>query len=326
MREPPDIAPERIIAGLEAAYGLRIAHLAFLPLGVDQNTAVYRAAAHDGTSYFVKLRRGAFNDVAVALPRYLNDQGLAAIIPPLVTTAGQLSADLSPFRLIVYPFVEGRNGYEVALSERQWITLGATLKRLHTMALPPALMARIPRETYTARWRESLRALLERVAVDAWSDPAAAEAAAFLRPRREEALDLATRAEGYARQLAAEPPPYVVCHSDAHAGNLLVDPHGRLYLVDWDEPIQAAKERDLMFIGEAQERPFYQGYGTVQVDTRALAYYHYERIVQDLAIFCEQLLLSDAGGADRRQSLHYMMANWEPNGTIATARRVEERT
>ncbi|MHB0857876.1 MAG: phosphotransferase [Anaerolineae bacterium] len=327
MLEPPDIAEERIIACLQAAYGLQIAHLAFLPLGADQNTAAYRATDSDGTPFFVKLRRGAFNNIAVALPKLLHDQGVADVIAPLTTTAGQLSADLNPFRVIVYPFVEGRDGYTVALTPEQWIALGTALRRLHTVVLPPALAASIPRETYPDTWRESLRASLESLDSEAWPDPIAAELAAFLRPRREEVLDLVARAERYARLLAAAPPAYVVCHSDVHPGNLLVDTHGRLYLVDWDEPILAPKERDLMFIGgkivDEEERLFYQGYGAVQVNRTALTYYRYERIIQDLAIFSGQLLRSDAGGADRRQSLHYLMANWEPNGSIATARRTE---
>ena len=33
------------------------------------------------------------------------------------------------------------------------------------------------------------------------------------------------------------------------AGNLLIDAKGSLYIVDWDHPIMAPKERDLMFVG-----------------------------------------------------------------------------
>ena len=43
---------------------------------------------------------------------------------------------------------------------------------------------------------------------------------------------------------------------------------------------------------------FYQGYGQAAVDQTVLAYYRYERIVQDIAAYCQQLLLTDEGGAD----------------------------
>jgi spectinomycin phosphotransferase len=34
-----------------------------------------------------------------------------------------------------------------------------------------------------------------------------------------------------------------------HAGNVVVGADNELTIVDWDEPILAPKERDLMFIG-----------------------------------------------------------------------------
>lgn len=333
LERPNDIQDEQIAACLRAEYGLHTAEIAFLPLGADYNTAVFRATAPDGTPYFVKLRRGAFDEIAVTLPRFLSDQGVAEIIPPLVSRAGRLCAALDPYTLILYPFVEGRDGYAVVLSPQQWAAFGAAMKRLHTMALPPALAGCIPREGYSARWRESLKRSLDLVRAGDWAEPVAAEAAAFMRAHGDESLDLIARAERYARALQAHPRPAVACHSDAHAANLLIDGDGRLYIVDWDDPILAPKERDLMFIGgmqgfagttpEEEERLFYRGYGPVEIDPVALAYYRYERIIVDLAIYCEELLLTDEGGADRPQSLRYLMSNFEPGGTIDMARRAE---
>ena len=124
-----------------------------------------------------------------------------------------------------------------------------------------------------------------------------------------------------------------MCHADLHAGNLLIDECGALYIVDWDTAILACKERDLMFPGgglgggwrtaEEEEIPFYQGYGQTQVDPFALAYYRYERIIQDVEIYCEQLLLSSAGGDDREQALRYCLSNFLPGGTIELAYRSE---
>jgi spectinomycin phosphotransferase len=70
---------------------------------------------------------------------------------------------------------------------------------------------------------------------------------------------------------------------------------------------------------DEEERLFYRGYGQPQIDHTALAYYRYERIIEDIAAFCEQLLLSDEGGADREQALHWLMSNFEPGGTIEIA-------
>ncbi len=70
---------------------------------------------------------------------------------------------------------------------------------------------------------------------------------------------------------------------------------------------------------ESEQALFYQGYGPTQVEAYALAYYRYERIVQDIAVYCEQLLLSAEGGEDREQSFQYFISNFQPNGTIELA-------
>jgi spectinomycin phosphotransferase len=330
MLEKPDLRDEKIIACLQDEFGLLATRIAFLPLGADQHTAVYRAVAEDETPYFVKLRKGVFDEIIVTLPRFLSDQGVAQVIAPLATRTGLLWGDLDSYRLILYPFVEGSNGYEVDLSERHWGELGKALKRIHTLTVPAALLRRISRETFAPHWRETLKQILERLDEEAFDDPVAVQLAVFLKAKRSEVLDLVRRAERLASMLQAQPPEFVLCHSDVHAGNILIGADDAVYLVDWDDPVLAPKERDLMFIGgglmgnwhtpQEEEILFYQGYGPTQVDTITLAYYRYERIIQDIAVFCEQIFLSTQGGEDREQALRYLMSNFLPNGTIEIAR------
>ena len=327
--EKPDIQDARIAACLQDEYGLPVHGVTFLPLGADVNTAVYRAVAEDGTPYFVKLRRGVFDETTVALPKFLSDQDIVQIIAPLAARTGHLWASLDPFQLILYPFVEGHNAYEVELSDRHWVDLGTALKRIHTAEAPPALTRRIRQEAYSPQWREMVREFLVRVEDDRFDDPVAAELAAFLKARREQILDLVGRAERLALALQSRPPDFVVCHSDIHAGNILVDADGALHIVDWDNPILAPKERDLMFVGgglggaghaaEEEETLFYQGYGETQIDPVALAYYRYERVIQDIAAFCEQILLTQGGGEDREQSLRYLTSSFLPGGVLEIA-------
>ncbi len=334
MLEKPDLQDEEIVTCLQAVYGLRVVKVAFLPLGADLNTAVYRVVADDETPYFLKLRRGVFDEISVALPKFLKDRGLAQIIGPLATQTGQLRGNLGTFKVILYPFLEGHDGYEVGLSDRHWGDLGTVLKSLHTTRVHPALLRGIQQETYSPRWRESVKMFLERVEADTWDGPVAVKLVAFLKAKRGEILDLVGRADRLAQALPARSPELVVCHSDIHAGNILIDANDALYIVDWDNPILAPKERDLMFIGGGQmgggrtaqeeEALFYQGYGQTQIDPIALAYYRYERIIEDIAVFCEQLLLTNEGGKDREQAFQYLTSNFLPNHTIEIAYRSDK--
>ncbi len=329
MLEKPDLPNEDLIACLRAEYGLPVTQVTFLPLGADVNTAVYRAVAGGGRPYFVKSRRGDFDEMSVTLPKFLSEQGITPIIAPLATNTGQLWADLNVFKLILYPFVEGRNGYQVELSERHWVEFGAALKRIHTTAVPLALSRGIPPETYSPQWREIVKTFLARFEGNTFTDPVAVEMAAFLRAKHDEIADLVGRAERLAQLLQTRSLECTVCHSDIHAGNILIDADGAFYIVDWDNPSLAPKERDLMFIGGGQgfigrtaqeeETLFYRGYGQTAIDPAVLAYYRYERIIQDIAAFCQQIFLIDGGGEDREQALYYLKSNFLPNGTLEIA-------
>lgn len=331
MLERPDIQANEIFACLQAEYGIDAIRVEFLPLGADPNTAVYRLEARDGTAYFVKLRGGVFDETSVTLPKYLNNLGLQQVIAPLAGRNGTLWTSLKNFKVILYPFVAGKNGYEIGLTDQHWRELGTALKRLHTITLPPALGEHIQRETFNPQWRTSLMAFVERLAHETYTDPIATALAAFMNTKRREILALIQRAGELADRLQTRPPKFVLCHSDLHAGNIMVDPGGVLFIVDWDNPILAPKERDLMFIGGGQgfsghtaqeeETFFYQGYGQTQINTAALAFYRQERIIEDMAIYCKQLLLSVEGGADREQSLRYFMSNFLPGGTLEMAQK-----
>src|SRR4051812_35189858 len=98
MLEKPDLPDESLRACLREHYGLHGTRITFLPLGNDVDTAVYRVDTDDGTAYFLKLRSwrrsGAFDETTVAIPRFLNDQGITRIIAPIATDAGRLWARL----------------------------------------------------------------------------------------------------------------------------------------------------------------------------------------------------------------------------------------
>lgn len=326
MLEKPNLQEQKIISHLQTEYRLPVTQVTFLPLGADINTAVYRAITQDKTPYFLKLRRGAFNEATVTIPQFLKTQGIQAIIAPLETENRQLWTEFGEYKMILYPFIEGKDGYQAALSNQQWVDFGAALKNVHTAPAAPGIWDRLPREDYSPRWRESVKVFQEQAENTFFSDQSAAKFAAVIRARRNEISHIVERAGALAQMLRTRPLELVLCHSDIHPGNLLLSMNEALYIVDWDTPTLAPKERDLMFIGiggiwrsESQAKLFYQGYGRVQVDLMALAYYRYERIVQDLAAFGEQLLLTTTGGEDRERALEYFSGQFEPGNEIEVA-------
>ncbi len=332
MLEKPDLPDGRLIEALRREFGLSIASLAFLPLGADRNTAVYRAVADDGTPYFVKLRSGPFEEATIVVPYLLWQQGVRQLIAPLATRSGALWGRLDGWAVIVSPFVDGKDGYERRLVDHHWGELGATLRALHTMALPSELRQRLPREEYSAEFRQQVRSFQRMAERESFADPVAVQVAALLVEQATVIDALLDDTERLADELRRRALPEVVCHADLHAFNVLIDDDGKLFVVDWDTLTLAPKERDLMFIGggiggiwdaPAEATLFYQGYGQAEVDRQAIAYFRYERIIQDIAAYCDALLLTDEGGADREQSFRFLASNFTADGLLEFTRRTD---
>jgi len=328
MLEEPEIDRRMIQTCLEIQYGLHDSRIDFLSLGADLNTAAYQVESQK-IFYFVKLRSGFFDELTVTIPKILSKQGIEQIISPLNTTSGDLWVNLGKYKLILYPFIRGQNAYEKKLTESHWKEFGSALLKIHRARVPLEIENRIQRETFSPRWRTMVKTFLVLTLRETFKEKVAMQCAEFLNSKHTEILELIKRAEILANKLSDLAMEFVICHSDLHAGNILIGIDGRFYIADWDTLSMAPKERDLMFIGgglmnndrspQEEEALFYQTYTPGKINLDAIAYYRYERIIQDIAAFCEQLLLSQDGGEDREQSLIFLKSNFLPNNTIEFA-------
>jgi spectinomycin phosphotransferase len=332
MLEKPILSDFVIIKCLSTYYAIKAANLTFLPIGADTNASIYKAQAFDQTSYFIKVKQGHHHDIGVEIIELLQRAGIQQIIPPIKTMHGKPTQPIDDFTLIVYPFVEGQDGFSRNLTEDQWVKLGKALKQVHEVKMPLSIQNRIRKETYSPKWRELVRSLYPHIGAETRSDQVALQLQMFMKKNRPAIHRLVDRAEQLGEKLRSLSPKFVLCHSDIHAGNVLIDRNDGIYIVDWDEPVMAPKERDLMFIGGGvgnvwnrpqEENFFYKGYGKTEVDLTILAYYRQERIVEDMAIYA-QALLTTAGGNDRQEMYKQFVSMFESRGVVEIAFKTDE--
>jgi spectinomycin phosphotransferase len=329
MLDKPDIPDEKIAASVQYDYGLAADTITFLPLGADMNTAVYRIETHDQTPYLFKLRSGDFPPGSVTIPNYLYEQELNQIIPPLPTIDGRLWTTLDQYTVILYPFIEGKNGYEVEMTDEQWLTFGTAMHRFHTTNFPASLTRTVRHETYSSQWRDMVRHYLGHSKGRSFEDPLSAELAAYLKDKQGIIQKLINHAEKQLQTIQSQPPPFIVCHADIHAGNVHITPDGTLYIIDWDTLIMAPKERDLMSIGadlmggwrkpKEEVRLYYGGYGETELNTAALTYYRSERVIEDIALECHLIFTQEGSLEWRERAFYYLKSNFRPNSTIELA-------
>ena len=326
MQVAPDIKVEEIRFAVHEAYGIQAKTLAFLALGADLNTAVFRMVSDDQIIFFLKLRKNDFRSESVEIPAILSKRGMKQVIPVISTRSGKLWADLSPYVMILYPFIEGKNGFETNMTEKQWVEFGSVLKRFHCSKFPEEKTRHIQQEDYTPRWRDSVLSFLTRFSDETFPDPISNETSEFLKNKCNEIRELVYKTETYAQKLLKNQPETILCHGDIHGWNLLIPNETSLYIVDWDTLVFAPKERDLMFIGcglggkyfspTQEEVLFYEGYGQTLIDPVAMAYYRYERVIEDFAICCEHIFSTENGDEDRQQSMKIIKSYFLPNSPL----------
>ncbi|OBU67326.1 spectinomycin phosphotransferase [Stenotrophomonas maltophilia] len=317
---------------LQQSYGITATAVVPRPVGADARASVYRIDARRG-QWWLKCRTYQVDPAVWDSLHWLRDTlGIEEIVAPWPALTGGASVQRWGLQFTLFPYIEGQSGFEAALSHAQWRRLGEVLRRLHEAQLPPRLRLALPSvrlETAAletvGQWLagEGLAAArdgLGRAFVSVWDQQQARIGALHAR-----ALELCAALKDAAADVH-------LCHTDLHAGNLLMGSDGGLHLIDWDGLSLAPRERDLMFIGGAvggrwgRENPldFGGGYGRDLGDPRWIAWYRHWRILQDLTEFQQVLLGSDAGERSpqlRRQELHYLAEQFAPGNVLDAAER-----
>ncbi len=73
------------------------------------------------------------------------------------------------------------------------------------------------------------------------------ELTGFIRGHQQLIEQVITHSQVLGDEIRRRIPPAVLCHADIHAANIIADPAGRLWVIDWDGVMLAPRERDLMF-------------------------------------------------------------------------------
>jgi len=330
VMEKEHLIEQFVISNLKSSYDIDVAKLIPLTLGADANALIYKVQTKDQKRYFVKLKRGQ-HDISVTLQLILHDAGIKEIISPIKTLNEQPKLCVNDFTLMVYPFIEGQDGFSQELTDNQWITFGKALKHIHQFQLPSSITEFIQQESYSSEWRSNVKSIYEHNQQVISPDEIASKFLASLKKYKSVILCLIDRAEKLSHVIQKQPTNFVLCHSDIHAGNVFVTTSGELYIVDWDQPILAPKERDLMFIGggvgnvwnnKHEVELFYTGYGKTEINKTIIDYYRCERILQDIAEYYKELLADNVGYKDRLTSYNHFIGMFEPNGVVDIALQI----
>lgn len=329
MLEDPGLDAHELATVLRTAYGIEATAFTFVP-GYDMGAATYDVAATPDRC-FLKIRFGRSADAPLDVPRALLDAGIANVLAPLRTLASELCHPMGGGRtMVLYPFVAGRNAMDAGMTAEQWRTFGTALRAVHDSGLEARFADRLPAEAFALPSASRVLTVLEERPSVSFS--AAERLRVVLQERAGRIGSMLERAEDLGARLRGRAFERVLCHADIHGANVLVADDGRILLVDWDGPMLAPRERDLLFvIGSRiartvephEEAWFFEGYGEVTVDSEALVYYRYERILEDIGEFAHSVFEDEAiTEASRESQVRLVESFFESGGVVETVESV----
>ena len=342
---------------IEKKYGIEIGNPGQLFLGADRDTFVYKVNSKNGKIYFLKIRTGIFNESSIVIPYLLSQKIGRHIIAPIQTTDGKLFITDSELTIVLYPFIDGRSGKEIDLTDDQLIGLGKTLRQIHEPGKTGISQEKfgiscekfyIPCEKFENKWIPVLTKYMNELDIIPVDNETTRQYVNMLGNRKNTITEIMERAE----KLHAEilyygiknlEPGYCLCHADLHAANILIA-EDDFYIIDWDTMIMAPKERDLMFIGSGitgkwntkrETDLFYLGYwgepdsaesekftgsrGNTKVNRTILDYYRFTRIIEDIVVYHDQFFEAHCGEENRRLIAERVESNFLPGSTVEMA-------
>ncbi len=306
MITEPKIDKQLLVDLLKNNYSLESPNVVFLPRGETSWGYIVEA---DTKKYFLKVYKNTypfFEQAAELTYKLFADCGIKEIVHALKSSNGEVISHIEEYPVILFNFIDGKEISEQKPSDEQVKEIGVILGKIH--ASTSKLGPYPKRETFESKDKEMFLKVMDRVRNHQPIENSYQKEIVDLfnshRSRIEEQL---TELEKIGEQLKNKKNlPFVICHSDPTPGNILIGKDGIPYLIDWDTPIFAPKERDLLFFSD-RLKPFMEGYcsivGESTIDDEVKQFYAYEWNVQEVADFGSSILF---GNNDDLQNKHHL--------------------
>ncbi|MBN1249872.1 MAG: aminoglycoside phosphotransferase family protein [Anaerolineae bacterium] len=312
MRVEPEIDQQRLRDYLADSYGVKVRELAYVPQGeVAYNYIIRSESDHpsvgghgEGQRYVLKLLdpsrlaglAAARMQVAVPLLLEMRGRRLLTHVPqPVATCEGQPTGIFDDFTVVVLRHVEGSNPDDATLHRPDvWAQLAGLVARLH--AATSSVRTRCPYlETYELPFERDLVMGMRTLArVLPGAREGIRDLQRLLLPYADTVAALLARTKNLALLARRLAPPQVLCHTDIHAMNLLIDDRDTLTLLDWEGVKLAPAEHDLFAFNGDDLPAFLEAYwragGVRQLNADVFGFYFYRRNLEDLTDWLVRIL------------------------------------
>ncbi len=294
-------------------FGIRLVNLTLVPKWEAARGYMIESSNHK--SFFLKIYWD--NKIPDSAFTFADDlfakAGITNIAHPILTSHSQMRIQIRDFQIALFDWISGKTAQEHKLTDMQLERLGELLARIHQSK--PIIGEYPIRENFEIPFKDRLVAIFSDISeMTGDSTKYQTKLKLFLEPHKQKfmrELETLNRLQLKVRRMNLE---FVNCHGEPSPGNILSSDNGEIYLLDWDEPISAPKEKDLLFFKDNVE-PVMKGYSVFSKDTvidqDVLEFYGHMWNLGEIAYYGSKILFEDYSDAQNQIWLDNLKGGWD---------------
>jgi spectinomycin phosphotransferase len=316
LKVEPTLDKATLFEVIHREYGLSVERLRFLPTG--WTAYCYAADCINGERYFLKLTSDsdlvpfAASDRDFYLPMTYQLRArklLPNVACPVRTQSKHFTVRFDSYLLILFHFIDGKVVGHDGMSDDVLAKLARMIGILHR-STPEIEVEKPFIEGFDIAFEGDLMEGFDVLAgITPGDKRGRRELCDLLLPLKDELLGHLDRLKELQSLSRAAGKQRVVCHTDLHGENLMVDERGNLYIIDWENAMIAPPEHDLFFFAGYDYfwdlfLPNYEReFGPASLEGNVFGFYYYRRMLEDLTDWVVRILYHNASYEQDREDL-----------------------
>lgn len=302
MIAEPNIDKLHLKQVLENEFGFSVESIEFNPKGeASLSYLVYSG----GKIFFLKIYDTSSVDERIF--RFMSELyeicGIKNIVHPIKTKANKLSISLGKNILVLFEYIKGNTWAEKQLSKEKFEKLGKILAQIH---LSKNKIGAYPvKEDFTNPFTNNFKNIYS--AMKKFDNPSIyqKELIEIYKKYEDKFIREFEELEATGNKLKKSNNEFVNCHGEPSPGNVMVSESGEIYLVDWDSPLFAPKEKDLLFFDKFSW--VFEGYGEIskdaEINTDARKYYTHLWNLGEIVDWARRVLFKENSDEENKHNL-----------------------
>jgi spectinomycin phosphotransferase len=299
---------------IQEKFGISVISLTLVPKWETARAYVIESSKH--TNFFLKI----YSDDSIpdSAFRFAHDLyakvGITGITHPIPTINGQMRIQIGDFHTAaLFSLISGKTAEEQKLTDRQLEKLGKLLAKIHQSK--SVIGGYSVREKFAIPFKDRLLAIFNGMSkITGNSTQYKKRLKLFLEPHRAKFLqELETLGE-LQRKVRRNKLEFVNCHGEPSPGNVLSSNSGKVYLLDWDDPIFAPKEKDLLFFKDNIE-PVMKGYRLFSkdnsIDQEVIEFYGHMWNLGEIVDYGSKILFENYSDEQNQMWLDNLKGGWD---------------